>query len=80
MKNASSSKSTSTYTSYVVRDSNRRNYLNDGSPRGSRWGKLSEASIFHNESDAARLAYGINANSSSDRAQVVPVTFFRRNS
>lgn len=80
MKNAASNKTPSTYTSYVVRDSNRRQYLNSSSPRGGRWGRLSDASIFHQESDAARLVYGINSNSSNDRAQVVPVTFFRRNS
>lgn len=66
-----------TYTSYVVRDGHRRQYLNESSPRG-RWGRFGEASIYHNESDANRTALVINNSYGRDRAQVIPITFFKR--
>lgn len=69
-----------TYTAYIVRDSNRRTFLNQKSYTGRRpgiWGKLNEAQIFYTEAQAQSCASNINRRRpdrySAYMAEVVPV-------
>lgn len=71
-------KNKNTYTAFLVRDTNKRQYLNADSPRGGRWSSFNEASVFHREDQATRVAFGINNSRGTDNAQVVPVTLFKR--
>lgn len=71
-------KKDSTYTAYAVRNVNRRQYLNEGSPRGGRWDRLGNASIFFKESEAAARCLDYNLSAGKDTTQVVPIRFFKR--
>jgi len=73
----SSKKKSVGVTSYVVRDVERRQYLNESSARGGRWGRFGEASLFSNEWDAARRVIVINSGEGRDRAVVVPIVLRR---
>lgn len=69
-----------TYTAYIVRNTKRRQYFNDASPRGGRWDRFTNAAIFFRESDAARRSHEFNSAAGRDATQVIPVKFFYRKS
>ena len=66
------------YTGYVVRDTVKRQYLDTDSPRGTRWGRLAEGTIYTKEYDAIRTAFDINRDAGDERAHVVPIKLFKR--
>ena len=65
------------YTAYVVRNTGKRQYLNDRSARGERWGRLEDSTVFENYFDATRTAFYINRHRPADIAQVVPMKFIK---
>ena len=68
------------YTAYLVRDVNRRRYLNQKIFTGRQpgiWGRIGEAEIFYKEAQAQSCASNINrrrpSNYSAYYAEVVPI-------
>ena len=87
MKNMKQSDSkNSTYTAYLVRDTNARRYLNRKVYSGripGIWGKMGESHIFFNEAQAQSCASNINNRRpnrySAYNAEVVAIEMHRRN-